>query len=137
MDQVEVETDLGVCVTANLDWRDNIYSCIKEANRMIAWITRNIINKDKYVMLNIYKTLIRPRLEYCVQIWNPKACHGNWSIIIELEAVQRKFTRLINDIGTLPYSERLRELRLTTPRNPLRTSSWCGLVGTNGRYTHL
>ena len=27
---------------------------------------------------------------------------------------QRKFTRLINDIGTLPYSERLRELRLTT-----------------------
>ena len=26
LDQVEVETDLGVCVTANLDWRDNIYS---------------------------------------------------------------------------------------------------------------
>ena len=44
----------------------------------------------------------------------PKACHGNWSIIIELQAVQRKFTRLINDIGNLPYSERLRELRLTT-----------------------
>ena len=72
---------------------------------MIAWITRNIIDKDKYVMLNFYKTLIRPRLEYCVQIWNPKTCHGNWLIINELEAVQRKFTRLINDVGTLPYKE--------------------------------
>ena len=82
---------------------------------MIAWITRNIANKEKTVMLNIYKTLIRPKLEYCVQIWNPKACHGNWSIIIvKLEAVQRKITCLINEIGTLPYSEHLGELRLTT-----------------------
>ena len=65
-------------------------------------------------MLNIYKTLVRPKLEYCVQIWNPVACHGNWSIITELEAVQRRFTRLINDIGLLPYSERLLALNLTT-----------------------
>ena len=27
---------------------------------------------------------------------------------------QREFTRLLNEIGALPYSERLRELRLTT-----------------------
>ena len=81
---------------------------------MIAWTTRNIIDKSRYVMLNIYKTLIRPKLEYCVQIWSPVACHGNWSIIIELEAVQRRFTRMINEIGTLPYSERLSALKLTT-----------------------
>ena len=81
---------------------------------MIAWTTRNIIDKSRYVMLNIYKTLIRPKLEYCVQIWSPVACYGNWSIIIELEAVQRCFTRMINEIGTLPYSERLSALNLTT-----------------------
>ena len=39
---------------------------------------------------------------------------GNWSIILELEKVQRKFTRLINDIGTLTYGERLKSLTLTT-----------------------
>ena len=81
---------------------------------MIAWTTRNVIDKDKYVMLNIYKTLTQPKLEYCVQIWSPVACHGNWAIIIELEAVQRRFTWMINEIGLLPYSERLSALNLTT-----------------------
>ena len=57
-------------------------------------------------MLNIYKTLIRPKLEYCVQVWNPVACSGNWFIINELKSVQRRFTRLINDIGLLPYSSK-------------------------------
>ena len=114
LEEVNSETDLGVCVSSDLNWRENIYSCIKEANRMIAWITRTVINKSKYVMLNIYKTLIRPKLEYCVQLWSPRACHGNWSIILDLESVQRRFTRMINEIGTLSYSKRLGELKLTT-----------------------
>ena len=54
------------------------------------------------------------RLEYCVQLWNPAACHGNWSLILELESIQRKFTRLAKDIGPLPYSRRLETMGLTT-----------------------
>ena len=41
-------------------------------------------------MRNVYKTIIRPHLEYCAQLWSPPACHGNWATIIELENVQRK-----------------------------------------------
>ena len=37
---------------------------------------------------------------------------GNY--ILELEAVQGRFTRLINEVGTLPYSHRLEILNLTT-----------------------
>ena len=114
LDSIESEKDLGIVSDFDLDWKANIRSCIKDANKMIAWVTRNIVNKEKIVMLNIYKTPIRPKLEYCVQIWNPVACHGNWQIIYELEAVQRRFTRLISDIGLLPYSERLLSLQLTT-----------------------
>ena len=114
LEQVDSEKDLGILTNCQLEWEENIHSCIRDANRMIAWTTRNVIDKDKYVMLNIYKTLIRPKLEYCVQIWSPVACHGNWAIIIELEAVQRRFTRMINEIGLLPYSERLSALNLTT-----------------------
>ena len=65
-------------------------------------------------MIAVYKSLIRPHIEYCVQLWNPAAVHGNWSLILELEGVQRRFTRLIDDVGTLPYSERLDILKLTT-----------------------
>ena len=89
-------------------------SSIAKANKTIAWVSRNIICKDKSVMLLIYKSLIRPHLEYAVQCWAPSPRFGNWGIILELEKVQRKFTRLINDIGTLTYGERLKSLTLTT-----------------------
>ena len=72
-----------------------------------------MINIDYKVLSRVYKTVIRPRLEYCVQLWNPAACHGNWSIILELESIQRRFTRLDNDVGLLPYSKRLEIMNLT------------------------
>ena len=62
----------------------------------------------------IYKTLIRPHLEYCVQIWNPPAFHGNWRMIIKIENVQQKFTKKLTEIKSLTYSEQLKVLRLTT-----------------------
>ena len=65
-------------------------------------------------MIAIYKALIRPHLEYCVQLWNPVAAHGSWGTVLELESVQRRFTRLIDEVGTLPYSRRLDILNLTT-----------------------
>ena len=65
-------------------------------------------------LFSIYKTLIRPNLEYCIQLWNPVHEHRNWSIILRIKGVQRRFTRMINGIALLPYSERLEILGLTT-----------------------
>ena len=111
---IEEEKDLGVLTSSDLKWSKHIKSCISKANSMIAWVTRNLIIREINVMRNVYKTIIRPHLEYCAQLWSPLACHGNWATIIELENVQRRFTRLIDDIGTLPYSERLDALQITT-----------------------
>ena len=80
----------------------------------ICWISRNLLERDSVILTHIYKTIIRPKLEYCVQLWNPEACHGNWSTILELVLIQRRFTRLANDIGLLPYSDRLVKMKLTT-----------------------
>ena len=33
---------------------------------------------------------------------------------MELESVQRRFTRLVDGIGLLPYKDRLEKLRITT-----------------------
>ena len=114
LDSVENEKDLGVITTSSFKWDDQIKACMSKANKMISWVTRNFILRDKKVMLNIYKTLIRPHLEYCTQLWSPVAAHGNWAMIMELERVQRRFTRMIDGIGVLPYSERLDALKLTT-----------------------
>ena len=114
LETIESEKDLGLVVSSNFKWDEQIKSSIAKANKTIAWVSRNIICKDQGVMLLIYKSLVRPHLEYAVQCWAPSPRFGNWSIILELEKVQRKFSRLINDIGTLTYGERLKSLTLTT-----------------------
>ena len=112
--ETDQEKDLGVLTSGNLLWNDQIESCISKANQMLCWISRNLISREKLLMLRVYKTLIRPHLEYCVQLWNPAAEHGNWSLIMRIESVQRRFTRMIEGVGLLPYSERLQILQLTT-----------------------
>jgi hypothetical protein len=111
---VESEKDLGVIVSKNWKWNDHITSCINKANSMIAWVTRSVITRKLETMLNIYKSMIRPHIEYCVQLWSPLPRHGNWELILAIEDIQRKFTRLIDNIGLLPYSARLEKLGLTT-----------------------
>ena len=98
LESCEQEKDLGVLTSVNLLWKDYISSCISKANQMICWIARSIISREKSLMLRVYKTLVRPHLEYCVQLWNPMLEHGNWATIIKIEGIQRRFTRMIDDI---------------------------------------
>ena len=114
LEAVDSEKDLGLIISKDLKWDEQVKSSLCKANQMIAWITRNVICKSKDVMKKIYTCLVRPHLEYCVQLWSPVAAHGSWGTIYELEKVQRKFTNLIDDIGTLSYGARLAELDLTT-----------------------
>ena len=55
----------------------------------------------------------RAHIEYVAQLWNLPAVHGNWDNIMELEDMQRSFTRLVEGIGLLPYKDSLKELQLT------------------------
>ena len=119
LDQVQLpetntEKDLGVLVDSDLNWTQHIQKSISKARSLIGWTCRNVISRDKDVLLNIYKSLVRPHLEYCTQLWNPIAKFGKWKIIMDIERVQREFTRLIENIGLLPYRQRLNELQLTT-----------------------
>ena len=57
----------------------------------------------------LYKALVRPHLEYCIQVWNP---HLKKDIEI-LERMQRRATRIIKGVGNLSYEERLRRCKLT------------------------
>ena len=108
------EKDLGVTITNNFTWTTHIDISIKKAHSVMAWIMRVIIAKKPQIMLQLYKTLVRPHLEYCVQLWNPRPRHGNWGIINKIEDVQRQFTRQIDGFGELTYRERLSQLNLTT-----------------------
>ena len=110
----EEEKDLGVWTTDNFEWSTQIDKCVKKARSTSAWIMRTIIDKNRLIMVKLYKALVRPHLEYCVQLWTPTPRRGNWEKIMKLEHCQREYTRQINGLGELPYRMRLEELGLTT-----------------------
>ena len=70
---------------------------------MIGWMVRNFISRDTNVILKRYKTLIRPHLEYCTQAWAPISTHGNCSVILRLESIQKRVTKIIKKVKKLEF----------------------------------
>ncbi|KAG9479705.1 hypothetical protein GDO78_011632 [Eleutherodactylus coqui] len=66
--------------------------------------------RAKNTTLPLYKSLVRPRMEYCVQFWTPVLRKD----IALLDGVQRWATKLINGMRGLEYPERLSNLGLFT-----------------------
>ena len=75
---------------------------------------RTLVSRDLHVILQVYKHIIRPHLEYCAQVWAPVAEHGNWATIMQIESVQRGVTKIIVGCEDLSYKERLDKLKMTT-----------------------
>ena len=49
LETIESEKDLGLVVSSNFKWDEQIKSSIAKANKTIAWVSRNIICKDQGV----------------------------------------------------------------------------------------
>lgn len=108
------EKDLGVIFNEKCTFYEHIYASISKAKSSLAWLLRSIISRNAYEMKTAYRCLVRHNLEYCCQVWSPKVRHGNWKTILDIEAVQRTFTRVIEGMETLSYKERLNKLNMTT-----------------------
>ena len=104
------EKDLGILIDCKLDFGCHIKEIVGRANRMIGMIRSSFVCLNKKMFLNLYLALIRPLLEYCVQVWSPHL----QKYIKLIEGVQRRATRLVPELRELPYEERLKELKLTT-----------------------
>jgi hypothetical protein len=63
--------DLGIKVNNNLKFSEQCNAAIKNANYTLGLIKRNIKNKSRNIITRLYKGLVRPKLEYCVQVWRP------------------------------------------------------------------
>ena len=65
---------------------------------------------DSRTFVMLYKALVRPHVEYANSIWSPYK-KGD---IKAIEKVQKRPTKLVISLKTLPYKERLLQLNLHT-----------------------
>ena len=108
MEQSTEERDLGVIVDADLKFRQHAAAAVTKASQMLVVIKRSFTLLDPTTVPLLYKSLVRPHLEYGNLAWGP----FNRADQKLIERVQRRATRLVEGIRHLPYPERLRSLGL-------------------------
>ena len=102
------EKDLGVIFDNVLSFESHIQSAITKANQILGIIRRSFDYLSAEVVVQLYKSLVRPHLEYGNVIWSPLLKRQSAAI----EKVQRRATKLVRDVKDLPYEQRLIALSL-------------------------
>ena len=109
--KVEHVRDLGVMISGHLKWSTHIHKIRSKSNIFSHIILRTFSPNNTTLLLNLFKTYIRPIMEY-------NTC--TWSLHLEkdidaAESVQRSFTRRLcqkANIRYISYQDRLLKLNL-------------------------
>ena len=72
-----MQRDLGVMVHQSLKVGMQVQQAVKKANGMLAFIAKGFDYRSREVLLQLYRVLVRPHLEYCVQFWSPNLRKGH------------------------------------------------------------
>ena len=86
LERVETFKYLGIQFSSDLSWHSHTKALCKKSRKLVGLLHRNFAtHSPPSVMLKLYKSFIRPKLEYASIVWNPHLkC-----IIKDMEKVQK------------------------------------------------
>ena len=106
--EVSEEKDLGVTFDQQLSFGTNASKVVAAANSTLGLINRHFRHIETKPFMNLYKTLVRPKVEYCMTVAQPVYKKDKEKI----ERVQLRATKLVLGMENKDYSERLAQLKL-------------------------
>ena len=94
INQVTEEKDLGILIDDKLKFQQHINQQTKKANQRLGMIKRSFSYMDTEMFLTLFKSIVRPYLEYGSNVWfviyKKEA--------IQIENLQRRATKLVKKI---------------------------------------
>ena len=106
----EEERDLGVWTESTLKPTLQCTKAANNANRVLGMILKTFHYRTKQSLIPLYKSLVRPKMEFGVAAWNPW-----YERDIEcLEKVQKRLIRSLSNVRGETYEEKLEDAGLTT-----------------------
>ena len=106
LQQTEEEKDVGVLISNSLKPAAQCRAAARKAHQLVGQAARAFSYRDKNNWIRIYKTYIRPHLEYVVQVWSP----WHQKDIDALEDIQKRVLRMTSGLSSTLYHEQLKEL---------------------------
>lgn len=97
---------LGVLVDKMLNMKQQHGAAAMKADQPLGCICRGINSRDRDLIIPLYSALVRPHLEYCVQLWTTHFKKN----MFRLERVQRRAMKIIKGQGNLPCEGRLKDV---------------------------
>ena len=97
------QKDFGIWIDPNLNFHSHTRQTVSTANRTLGLIRKCFQYFDNNMLLSLYKTIVRPIVEYGNVIWGPHFALDQQS----LEKIQRRATKLIPTLQHVPYTDRL------------------------------
>ena len=101
-------SDLGIVMQEDLGFSSHISDIVKRARNKLSWALGVFKSRSEIVICTLYKSIVRPILEYCCIVWNSEKILD----ISSVEAIQRTATSKISSISHLNYWDRLKALNL-------------------------
>jgi len=97
-----LERDLGIHVLSDLKVGSQCMEAYRKASQNLGIINRIIRFKNPGILVFLYKSMVRPHLEFYSPAWNPYYIKDKHL----LERVQHRFTQMFLDLKSLPYEDR-------------------------------
>ena len=99
-------------VSSDLSWSEQVNVTVNKASTLLGLVHRTVGSSNPSAFSTLYKSFVRPVLEYTPPVWNPYLVKD----VLALERVQRRASRLAlgQKRSEMDYEDRLGMLKWPT-----------------------